>query len=1037
MKKKNWIQSAIKRPGAFTAKAKRAGKSVSGLKNDVLKNPSKYSTRTVKQANLANTLSKFQTGTAGGSQYSLPTYSQTTNNLMGLGEPAALQAELLGSQQQLAGAQEANQQRIEKSKQDAEQASKQQFNTALAQSAPKVKSGLTDVLNAAAIAKGTANAGQVASASKDTASLLSNLNSFGATPNTMSAVGGAAKAMGPGLLGAGLSLAGAGIQRASDDKDATTMNFGETAGTLMKGAGTGLGVAGGLAALGATGVGLPLAAIGALGYGIHGLVKRNKARKEKEEIENKQNALENELSANQADAFNRSITKTGSDMGFNVGNSMTNAYLPGQQQMYKKGGEMIKRADGSYSQRGLWDNIRANKGSGKEPTKEMLKQEKKIKKMQAGNSPVAVATPPKNVTTQDLTPPSNFTQRLKEHNSRPDSFIENVAEFFDPTGVSSWDDAYRSYNSMKARGANIPNSDEAINMFGALPGLGKFAYLRYLEPGVKPTSRFYNWQKAVNRTDAAEDISQENLEAGGMKVPGGKVVPMSDSAVKFVGKKHNKGGILLDPNTEVEGGETMDKVQFSKGNKGDYIFSDYLKLGGRTFASRHKEMVKKNASQADIQNLAKMQEEVAKSKGRTENGDRGAQYIAKMGGIRKFQTAGNPTNESYSDVNFNYSVQPKNAGNIPMQGDVDQSNWRDVFNTPWAQRLGLDSNMSQEDLIKYYKNDYMPMIQNMPDEVLIQRAKAFADSGDVNAKYIAKQFNPDGSIKPNGLRELRRLATDTQVGPYHAIFIDEPTPQPAPTETPKIEETAKVEETPKTEPKEEITPPETPRVKSRAPLISLLGLAGLAVPNRDPYPGARLTSAETTGKVNLPRINLNAERAANAAQTTAFNRQIGNQMAGPGGVAAMLGMQEGARKQALGISNQESQANKQLMAQEAGMNSDIAQANANRLAQANMFNARQMQERDINQYDQRLYNKQLMADTITGVGRDYMTYRGEERLADSIDDTNSYMRLLAKERMQSLIPSQTETPEATKTPDQKKTGGYIKKLNTVTRKKRK
>ena len=41
---------------------------------------------------------------------------------------------------------------------------------------------------------------------------------------------------------------------------------------------------------------------------------------------------------------------------------------------YKKGGNMIKRADGSYSQRGLWDNIRANKGSGKKPTKEMLKQ---------------------------------------------------------------------------------------------------------------------------------------------------------------------------------------------------------------------------------------------------------------------------------------------------------------------------------------------------------------------------------------------------------------------------------------------------------------------------------------------------------------------------------------------------------------------------------------------------------------------------------------------------------------------------------------
>lgn len=40
---------------------------------------------------------------------------------------------------------------------------------------------------------------------------------------------------------------------------------------------------------------------------------------------------------------------------------------------------MIKRADGSYSQQGLWDNIRKNKGSGKKPTAAMLKQEKKIK----------------------------------------------------------------------------------------------------------------------------------------------------------------------------------------------------------------------------------------------------------------------------------------------------------------------------------------------------------------------------------------------------------------------------------------------------------------------------------------------------------------------------------------------------------------------------------------------------------------------------------------------------------------------------------
>lgn len=59
--------------------------------------------------------------------------------------------------------------------------------------------------------------------------------------------------------------------------------------------------------------------------------------------------------------------------------------------------ELIKRADGSYSQRGLWDNIRAkakkNKRSGKksnEPTDEILKQAEKIKansKMMGGMLP--------------------------------------------------------------------------------------------------------------------------------------------------------------------------------------------------------------------------------------------------------------------------------------------------------------------------------------------------------------------------------------------------------------------------------------------------------------------------------------------------------------------------------------------------------------------------------------------------------------------------------------------------------------------------
>ena len=42
--------------------------------------------------------------------------------------------------------------------------------------------------------------------------------------------------------------------------------------------------------------------------------------------------------------------------------------------------DLIKRKDGTVSKRGLWDNIRDAKGSGKKPTTEMLKQEKIISK---------------------------------------------------------------------------------------------------------------------------------------------------------------------------------------------------------------------------------------------------------------------------------------------------------------------------------------------------------------------------------------------------------------------------------------------------------------------------------------------------------------------------------------------------------------------------------------------------------------------------------------------------------------------------------
>lgn len=49
----NWMQTAVKRPGAFRAKATKAGMSSLAFAQKVKANPGQYDGRTRKQANLA------------------------------------------------------------------------------------------------------------------------------------------------------------------------------------------------------------------------------------------------------------------------------------------------------------------------------------------------------------------------------------------------------------------------------------------------------------------------------------------------------------------------------------------------------------------------------------------------------------------------------------------------------------------------------------------------------------------------------------------------------------------------------------------------------------------------------------------------------------------------------------------------------------------------------------------------------------------------------------------------------------------------
>lgn len=56
----NWMQTAVKRPGAFRAKASKAGMTSLAFAQKVKANPGRYDTRTRRQANLALTFHKHR-----------------------------------------------------------------------------------------------------------------------------------------------------------------------------------------------------------------------------------------------------------------------------------------------------------------------------------------------------------------------------------------------------------------------------------------------------------------------------------------------------------------------------------------------------------------------------------------------------------------------------------------------------------------------------------------------------------------------------------------------------------------------------------------------------------------------------------------------------------------------------------------------------------------------------------------------------------------------------------------------------------------
>jgi hypothetical protein len=908
------------------------------------------------------------------------------------------------------------------------------------------------------------------------------------------AAGASSSAVMPIALAA--QLAGTGIEKLTGDEDDTTYNAGEISGGLLKGAGTG-------AAWGAT-AGSVIPGIGNVVGGVAGAVVgagvegykmiRDKKKAEGEETKRRKRRDERreEYGRPQDEAFRDAFTVQGRDMGYNIGQSTGNSYLGGYQmaqgggrRKYQTTGELLPptRVEGSTTM---------NTSSIGRNNKEKFTSNFNSSGVHTNLDSGARA----EYTISDVNKPNIFGKQKTRYT-----------------------DDYTWYNP---QGDITSHSETSINNRG----------LR--------RERGYN----INPETGRKDRFGTGLfrESGGRKVPGGEVIQLPGGATEFRGNKHGQSGkgsdsgIVLEESTkaqagiEVENGETMDAIKFADGGENDYIFSSYLKLGGKSFAQRHKDILKKGGNQAQLQQLAKMQEEKAKQVGKTptgptnEYGERGKEYIARYGGVKPRKqaqlgallttvapyfpvtagavlakkgydayqdwqnepvdtgdvspegqvttqlgdtttqntetpapystrqtvenqaaqastpttgdtTTNTPTapraprapqgNQDYKDEWYTREgtqisledFEHKGSGphNIDYQGNINTDDWEGALETLWADNIVGDRTVtSQKELQDIYKDEYVPMVNdyfdNSPDQAYSAIVN-FANSGHPNAINLQKKIGTlkDGkwvlsASKEEVLALGRKYATDGKIGTFHSLFTgsergEDMTPIEPKTDDPQVDAESswiKSLQVPgKVIPKTELDRLKPPRTRDIPPLAYLGAAAqalGPAMALASKYKQPERISPGMQGPERLGRVNYNAERAANANNSTATNRFIENTGSGPAGIAAMMASNEGARQGSIKIANEESRQNMQLANAEKQLNANITSKNIGNKLQADKYNSAMKYDRDTKEYEKRTAAFNALGNIGGQTAKDILEYKATAREAKASQIAGEYTR---------------------------------------------
>ena len=297
-------------------------------------------------------------------------------------------------------------------------------------------------------------------------------------------------------------------------------------------------------------------------------------------------------------------------------------YISALAEQFKSGG-MIKRKDGSYSRRGLWDNIRANRGSGKKPTKEMLKQEAKIRAKAKDGLLVKAQDPQENTglpVRRTISTPSKkslFQEYFNRYPERPetDSLLQNQRTP-ENVGLSICDEnGCRPYNApnfseeeriklyKQAWGEKIKQGYDPVTN-SRLPYNQRLLELYPPSPGSTNPNfdvhapNFIHWYDEVDSSGKKLPLKQA---AGGTvfkgyvtEQPMGEAVPWHTSTI---GEKMGKGGYTVKRSSARKGkthvviGPDGTKKYFGDSHLGQHPGNPKRK---KAFYARHKHNLAKN-----------------------------------------------------------------------------------------------------------------------------------------------------------------------------------------------------------------------------------------------------------------------------------------------------------------------------------------------------------------------------------------------------------------------------------------------------------